>query len=173
MQLSGMEPVFAPRTHWASAPGDRLVVVMTGGYEVDVYGQPGYVLERRIRRGVPVIHATEPMARATMGDAMRMVGSGVERVCDAEEVVEKRGFAPEVPPIAALAVSPGGEIYLQRWAPEGEDRAIDVLSLDGKYLGTLAPGFPFPDAFLGEDRIVVEEQGEFDLSSVVVYRIGR
>lgn len=173
MQLSGIEPIFAPRTHWASAPGERLVVVMTNGYEVDVYGQPGYVLERRIRREFPVIHATEPMARATIGDAMRVVAAGGERVCDAEEVVEKRGFAPEVPPIAELAVSPAGEIYLQRWAPDGEGRSIDVLSLDGEYLGTLAPGFPFPDAFLGEDRIVVEERDELDLSSVVVYRIGK
>jgi hypothetical protein len=113
------------------------------------------------------------MARATIGDAMRVVSAGGERVCDAGEVVEKRGFAPEVPPIADVVISPAGEIYLQRWAPEGEDRAVDVLTQDGAYLGTLVPGFPFPEGFLGEDRIVVTEQDELDLASVAVYRIRR
>jgi len=78
-----------------------------------------------------------------------------------------------VPPIAQVAISPAGELFLQRWALEGEERAIDVLTLDGRYLGTLAPGFPFPEAFLGEDRVVVRERDELDLASVVVYRIHR
>lgn len=173
MRLSGIEPIFAPRMLWAAGPDGRVVVVGTDRYEVDIYHPPEFSLERRVRRPVPTIQATEAMARATIGDGMRMVSSAGVRVCDAAEVVEKRGFAPEVPPIAAMAISPAGEIFLQRWAPEGEDRAIDVLTLDGEYLGTLSPGFPFPEAFLGSDRIVVSERDDLDLASVAVYRILR
>ena len=149
------------------------MVVGTDRYEVDIYHPPDFSLERRVRRPVPTIRATEAMARATIGDGMRMMSAAGMRVCDAAEVVEKRGFAPEVPPIAAVAISPAGEIFLQRWAPEGEDRAIDVLTLDGEYLGTLSPGFPFPEAFLGSDRMVVSERDDLDLASVAVYRILR
>jgi len=150
-----------------------VVVVGTDHYEVDLYAPPGFSLVRRIRRQVPAIPATEARARATVGDGMRMMSAAGVRICDATEVVEKRGFAPVVPPISAVAVSPNGEIFLQRWAPEGEDRPIDILTLDGEYQGTLTPGFPFPEAFLGGDRIVVSERDELDLSSVAVYRIGR
>ena len=104
---------------------------------------------------------------------MRVMTPAGERVCDADEVVEKRGFAAEVPPIAQVAISPAGEIFLQRWAPEGGPRVIDVLSHEGEYMGTLPPGFPFPSAFLDRDRIVRLERDEMDLTSVVVYRMSR
>jgi hypothetical protein len=173
MRLSGIEPIFAPRLLWAPGPDGWVAVVGTDRYEVDLYHPPEFSLVRRIRRQVPTIQATEAMAQATVGDGMRMMSSAGVRICDAAEVVEKRGFAPEVPPVAAVAISPEGEIFLQRWAPEGEDRVIDVLTPDGEYLGTTAPGFPFPEAFLGHDRMVVSERDELDLASVAVYRITR
>ncbi len=173
MTLSGMAPLFAPRTRWAASPGGMVAVAGTLRYEIDLYRQPEFILERRIRRRVPVIVATEELARESLGDGMRMVGAGGERVCDAAEVVEKRGFSPEIPPVASLVISPAGEIFLERWAPEGEERSIDVLDLAGEYRGTLAPGFPFPTAFLGEDRIVVREEDDLGLTSVAVYRVSR
>lgn len=173
MGFSGMPRIFAPTTHWAAGQDGLVVVVGTGRYEVDLYRQPGFRLERRIRRAVPAIQATAEMAKASMGGAMRVMTSAGERVCDADEVVEQRGFAPQVPPISDVAVSPRGNIYLERWAPKDEPRSIDLLSPDGAYMGTLASGFPFPAAFLGDDRIVVTEEDEMGLRSVVVYRIER
>lgn len=93
--------------------------------------------------------------------------------CDPKEVVEKRRFAPTVPPIARLAVSPSGEIFVARWAPPGEEASIDVLSLEGDYRGTLASGFPFPDAFLDDGRMVVIEEDDLGLESVAVYALRR
>ncbi len=173
MGFSGMPRIFAPTTHWGAGQNGLVVVVGTGRYEVDLYRQPGFRLERRIRRAVPAIQATAEMAKASMGGAMRVMTSAGERVCDADEVVEKRGFASQVPPISDVAISPLGDIYLERWAQDDEPRAIDVLSPDGTYVGTLAPGFPFPAAFLGDDRIVVTEEDEMGLRSVVVYRVVR
>jgi len=173
MGFSGIPPIFAPTTRWASGPGGSVVVAGTARYELDIYQAPDFRLQRRIRRDVRPIEATAAMAKATVGDGMRVMTPAGERVCDADEVVEKRRFAERVPPIARVAVSPGGEILLQRWAPDGEPRSIDVLDADGVYQGTLAPGFPFPDAFLGEDRIVLTEEDDLGLRSVAVYRILR
>jgi hypothetical protein len=173
MRLSGISPIFGATTLWATGPEARVAVLGTGRYEIDVYRGPDFHLERRIRRMVPPIPATKELAEATVGDGMRVMTPAEERVCDASEVVEKRGFAREVPPVAGVAVSPGGEILLQRWAPEGEPRSTDVLSANGDYVGTLPAGFPFPRAFLGNDRIVVTEEDEMELTSVVVYRIQR
>lgn len=173
MGLSGISPLFGPSLRWGTGPDETVVVVGSHRYEVDVYQAPDFELERRIRRSVPVIEATAEMAEVQVGDGMRVMVPGGERVCEAAEVVEKRGFAPEVPPVTRVAVSPAGEIFVQRWAPPGEDRAIDVLAPDGTYRGTLEPGFPFPDGFLGPDRMVVKEEDELGLTSVVVYRIGR
>jgi hypothetical protein len=150
-----------------------VVVAGTARYELDIYLAPDFRLQRRIRRDVPPINATAAMAKATVGDGMRVMTPAGERVCDADEVVEKRRFEERVPPIARVAVSPAGEIFLQRWAPDGEPRSIDVFDADGVYQGTLAPGFPFPDAFLGEDRIVLTEEDDLGLRSVAVYRILR
>jgi len=173
MRLSGIAPIFAPTMRWSAGPGGVVAVVGTERYEVEVYRDPGFRLERRIRRTLPAIEATAEMAKATVGDGMRVMTPGGERVCDAGEVVEKRGFEREVPPIARVTVSPKGEILLQRWAPEGEPRLIDVFALDGAYVGTLTAGFPFPEAFLGDDRILVTEEDELEMTSLVVYRITR
>jgi hypothetical protein len=171
MSISGMGPLFEARTLWAAGPDGTVLVAGTSRYEVDIFRQPSFELERRIRRAVPAIEADAAMAEASIGDAMRVMAGGQERICDASEVAEKRGFAPVVPPVAAMVVAPSGEIYLQRWALEEEDRVIDVLSPEGEYMGTLAGGLPFPEAFLGDDRFVVTEEDELGLASVVVYRI--
>ncbi len=173
MGFNGIEPIFSPTLRWSEGRDGVVVVVATGGYEVDLYRAPDFRLERRMRRQVPLIQATLAMAEASIGDGMRVMTPGGERVCDAREVAEKRGFAPEVPPIGRVAVSPVGELWLERWAPRGEPRAIDVLAPDGEYLGTLAPGFPFPDAFLEEDRILKIEEDDLDVASVAVYRVVR
>ncbi|MGD2124315.1 MAG: 6-bladed beta-propeller [Gemmatimonadota bacterium] len=173
MQLMGIEPIFSPPLLWTEAPEGRAVVVATDRYEIDLYREPEFRLERRIRRNVPVIEATESMAEASVGDAMRVMTPAGERVCDAAEVVEKRGFADVVPPIARVAVSPSGTIWIARWAPKGEDPAIDILTGEGEYVGTLPPGFPFPDAFLGTDRILRVEKDALDVASVQGYRVVR
>lgn len=173
MALSAVPPLFRPSTRWAVAPDGRVGVVGTADYQVDVYRPDDFTLERRIRRKVPVIQATRELARQSIGDGMRMVSAAGERVCDADEVVEKRGFTLEIPPVTRVAYSPSGELFLQRWAPMGEGRAVDVLDADGGYVGTLPPGFPFPDAFLSDGRIVATEEDDMGLTSVSVYRVAR
>jgi hypothetical protein len=173
MRLRGIEPIVSPRTAWAVGPGGVVAVAGTERYEIDVHRAPDFSLERRIRRAVPTVQATQALAMATVGKGMQVMTPTGRRTCDTREVVEKRRFAPAIPPITRLAVSPAGEIFLARWALPGEGAPIDILSLDGDYRGTLAPGFPFPDAFLGDDRIVVVEENDLGLESEAVYGMRR
>ncbi len=173
MMFQGIPPLFSPTTRWAQGVEGEMVVVGTSRYELDIYGAPDFSLRRRIRRQVPPVQSTQEMAEAEVGDGMRVLTPAGERVCDAAEVAEQRGFASQVPPVTRVAVSPSGEIWVRRWAPGDEEGEVDVLGPDGAYLGTLPAGFPFPDAFLGPDRLVVREEDELELTSVVVYRIRR
>ena len=173
MGFNGIEPIFSPTLRWSEGLDGTVAVVGTEHYEVDLYRAPDFRLQRRIRRQVPTIEATLDMAVASVGNGMRVMTPAGERVCDAKEVAEKRGFTSEVPPIGRVAVSPAGELWVERWASRGEPRAIDVLDPDGEYLGTLPLGFPFPDEFLGEDSILKIEKDELDVASVGVYRVVR
>jgi len=173
MRFSGMPPIFGPSLRWSANRRGTVAVAGREGFEIDLYRQPGFDLARRIRREVPAIPATVEMAQASIGESMKVMTPGGYRVCEAREVVEERGFAPVVPVIAELAISPEGSIWVRRRSAEGQEGSTDVLGPDGAYLGTLPPDSPFPDAFLDEGRILVIEEDELGLSSVVVYRIQR
>jgi hypothetical protein len=87
-------------------------------------------------------------------------------------MVDAQGFEEFLPAIHAIKLSPGGEIWVERGLVRGEPRIIDVFQ-DGRYMGTLPPGFPFPAAFPEQDRILTVEHDEFDVPFLVSYGIRR
>ena len=83
-------------------------------------------------------------------------------------------FFPEVPVIAALRATPRGTLWIQRSMEPGADEPgpIDVISRDGSYVGTLAPGQPnMPDAFGPDGLVAFIETDEFDVPIITVRRI--
>jgi hypothetical protein len=84
-------------------------------------------------------------------------------------------FAREIPVIEDLAVDGFGRLWVQRSSGQvGEDGPTDLITGDGRYLGSLAPdGVRIPDAF-GPDGLVARvETDEFDVPTVVVERLPR
>lgn len=61
---------------------------------------------------------------------------------------------------------------VRRNALRGEQRSIDVLDPEGRYLGTLPEGSPFPIAFLSPDTLITEETDELDVEYLVAYSVG-
>jgi hypothetical protein len=54
----------------------------------------------------------------------------------------------------------------------GEDGPTDLITADGRYLGSLAPdGLRIPDAFGPDGLIARIETDEFDVPTVVVERL--
>ena len=87
---------------------------------------------------------------------------------------ENMRFFPEVPVIAALRATPRGTLWIQRSMEPGADEPgpIDVISRDGSYVGTLAPGQPnMPDAFGPDGLVAFIETDEFDVPIITVRRI--
>jgi hypothetical protein len=152
--------------------GDRMAVSRIPEYVVDVFEGMTHVAS--FRRAIPNETATHERAIAELGEGMRIgVGGGDQvRVCDSEEVVEKRGYAPVVPQIAGVAVAPDGTIWVQRKGVGNEEAPIDIIDPSGAYTGTLPAGTPFPDAFLPNGNLLSVERDELDVEYVVAYRVG-
>lgn len=170
-----LQPLFTPVIQW-DTEGSTIVAVDGARYVVDVYELDGTFV-RSIRRDLPLRSATEADAVAEAGDGMRMVSSAGECEATAEEVVEARGFAPELPAIRNVLLAPSGEIWVQRLVPGvGSDAAvepIDVFDPAGVYMGTLPEGTPFPLLILHDGRVVTGERDALDVERLVVSRVIR
>lgn len=170
MGLPAMPPLFAPTLRWHAA-GGRLAFTTSTAYDVQVLDEGA---RRRVRRDVPPMPATREMALASVGEGMSIRTDAGERVCDPEEVVEKRGHGEVVPATGALRVAPDGSLWVARHTvTEDEVPSIDVFDADGAYLGTLPEGTPLPVAFLPDGRPITSETDAFDVQRLVVSRIVR
>lgn len=170
VRLSAMTPLLEPELVWAA--GDQRLAVNAGApYVIDVYR--GGAAASSIRRILPLRPVTTEVAGIAAGDTMRIsFGSGGCEI-PPEDVAEARGFADVVPSIRRLAVAPDGMIWADRSMAGDSVATIDVFDSDGEYLGTLPDGTPFPATFRSAEELVAVEMDEFDVPSVVVYRIGR
>ena len=98
------------------------------------------------------------------------------------ERVEQLEFFEEVSIIRNLKTGWDGEIWVQRHGEDPADRygPVDVLDMDGRYIGTFAAGAmrlqtpvrPVGLATFGPDGLAaLIEQDEFDVKTVVVGRL--
>ncbi|MEX2530121.1 MAG: 6-bladed beta-propeller [Gemmatimonadota bacterium] len=169
MGFSGMLPVFHPTLRWA-ARDQTIVAATTAEYEISIFH--GVVETRRIRRAIPPLPASERLAVEEQGEGMTVVlGDGRQVVCDSQEVVEQRGFAPVTPAVGRIAIDREGGLWVQRGGLREEPRAIDLFDADGDYRGTLPPGAPFPLAFFPDGRIAASHTDDFEVTRLVVYRV--
>ena len=82
-------------------------------------------------------------------------------------------FSEAVSIVRELGTSWDGEIWVQQRGegPLDDDGPIDVLTEDGRYLGSYRAGTTMPDAF-GPDRLVAFiEEDELGVQTVVVKRV--
>jgi hypothetical protein len=87
-------------------------------------------------------------------------------------MVEGRGFAPTVPWVQDVTLTPTGQTWVRR-KEVGPSLAgpVDVFDSSGAYLGTLPPGTSFPLLFLSEDRFAAAETDDVDVTRLVVYQL--
>lgn len=102
------------------------------------------------------------------GDPMHQAAVGFQRAR-----IESPEFFPEIPVVQDLRTGWEGLIWVQRWHDEASGGSpIDLLSADGRYLGTLAPGSTaLPSAFGPDGLVAVVETSEMGVASVVVRRL--
>lgn len=92
----------------------------------------------------------------------------------ARDRIENLEFFEEVSVVRDLAATWNGRIWVQRGGedPGDDDGPIDVLSADGRYIGTYPVGSTtMPGAFGPEGLAAFIETDEFDVETVVVRRL--
>jgi len=86
--------------------------------------------------------------------------------------LEARSAAEEVPIVRNLRTTWDGEIWVQRRGDKPvSDGPIDVLTPDGRYLGSYPAGTPMPDAFGPDGLVAYIETGDLAQYTVRVSRV--
>ena len=168
----------------------RLVVSDSIGYRIKVLASDGSVVQTVDRRIAPIsvtpkmqiAERERQLARIDVdlmgGSTITVSGGGgtVDPVAvrnalldAAKQRIDALMFPNEIPVIERLAVDWSDRIWVQRAAPPNEEGPIDVLTADGSYMGTIAPGrFRMPAAFGPNDMIAYVELGEMGIQRVRV-----
>jgi hypothetical protein len=182
---------FEPGLHSSVLPDGRIAVVDSIGYRVkivDLDGAVTAVLERPIQPTTVTAgiqererdRRREEAAEESGGGMVVMIGGGGGTQTQAGGMsemmrarIESMIFAEEIPVIERIAADRAGRIWVQRSSgTPGEAGPTDVLTVDGRYLGTLAPdALRIPSAFGPNGLMVRIEEDEFDVPTLVVDRM--
>ena len=151
-------PIFEPRLLAGVLPDGGIVHSDSSAYALKITPPEVGGVARVIRRPLrpePVTDAVKRQYRER-----RNVGRG-------------RAFYPEVPVLRSLSTTWEGRIWVRRGGDEpGSDGPIDVVTSDGRYVGTFAAdATKMPDAFGPDGLAAFIEFDEFDVASVAVRRL--
>lgn len=165
------DPLFSPQLTWASN-GHRLVTSTSEAYSLSLFDSDGSRLF--VRRELDPRDVDASIALRELGEGREIrTPRGTCRIEPADEL-EGRGYNDRLPVVGELAVSPSGEVWVQRRVFHGETPRIDIFSPDGTYKGTLeAETDVFPDAFVADSLILVKMVDELDVEHVTAFRIHR
>jgi hypothetical protein len=186
----GLPRGFEAGLHVGVLPDGALVVVDSADYRIRIVGADGSV-KRTLVRPLPPRQVTRrdqederarrlEQLQASGGPQItvrtdqgttRMQGGEVQRML--EEQIAGLEFADVIPVVAQMGVDWAGTIWIRRAGRRvGEPGPIDLLTPDGRYLGTLPPGeLGVPHAFGPGGLAAFIERDELDVPSVVVRRL--
>jgi len=115
------------------------------------------------------VRAAERERRLRMAEERSQVVNRTTR-----ERIASLEFFDVVSMVRDLRTGWDGEIWVQRHGDEPNDDGgpIDVLTMDGRYLGSYPPGLvAMPDAFGPDGLVAFIERNELDVQTVVVRRL--
>ena len=173
--------VFGPRILLGVLPDGSVAFSDSSAYAVKL-ARPGAGVWRILRRPLSPIPVTNRIIDAEMdrqrkesaGIADRILG-GVESFLQSERYrIANLEFFEEVSILRELGTGWNGEIWVQRHGEEPHDDLgpIDVLAMDGRYIGTYPAGATaMPDAFGPDGLAAFIERDELDVRTVVVKRL--
>ncbi len=194
MRMMG-PPEFSPLTLWGVLPGGGIALTHTQLYTVKVYdatGRPVRYLQRPVRVRRPT-ERDRQLARERLRERMqsgrgmititRVEGSGGgggtprgggggglprEQI---EQRVREMQFADTVRTIQGMTVTPAGRLWIERTpANVGDPGPIDIVTADGRYLGTVT-GVKLPAAVSATGRAAYLERDGDDVEHVVVRQL--
>lgn len=179
---------FEPEVLFDPLPTGGVVFSDSSAYAIKLTNPSGSV-SRVLRRPIRPLPVTERMKRevrerrleevdsqqaeALESDPPPQILTMINRYMDAQRAaVENMQFYPDVPVVAALRVTWEGTLWIERSAAPGQPNPIDVISSDGRYIGTYPPGqLAMPDAFGPDGLAAFLETDEFEVPVITVRRM--
>jgi len=184
---------FEPGLRVGALPDGGVVFADTSTYTLKVAGPTGGVT-RILRRPFAPRPVTERMREAEKerrlqelleggGPQMRIMttdGSGPARPIPQEQIdaimrnqIETMQFYPELSVIQDVASSWTGKVWVERRGDAPTDPGpIDVLTAEGRYMGTFETGATeIPDSFGPDGLAAYIELDDFDVPTIVVRRL--
>lgn len=184
VMITMMSREFYPEFMWDDLSDGRIVVSDSASYALQLIGPDGGIIRSVRREPAPRVttEADRDLARDRVreesqeGGGVRIGGGGPDEDMQAEilrQRLENMTFADLVPRVVELRVDPADRIWVgvSEETPDRVDR-IDIYDPDGTLLGELRD-FPFPDVFVGPDRIGVLRRDELDVQQIVILEIER
>lgn len=167
---------FEPGLHFDMLTDGRIALADSIGYRVKLIGIDGSVAGV-IERPIAPLAVDEAIMEAER-ERYREETRQLESVRSERFQIEREGaeglvFADEVPVVADLKVDWEDRIWVTRSGAEGDDDGpIDIVTPDGRYIGTLAAdGLRTPDAFGPDGLLAYIELDELEVPTVRVIRL--
>ncbi len=177
---SGDSDGFRPLLVAEALPGGGLVYTDSSAYAIKVAARDGELTRVLTRpfRPEPVTRRIEEqeIERQLEEQEERSAGASAMQAQFAQmrrERIQSMEFYHEVPVVRTLRTSWEGTIWVRRRGEEpGSDGPIDLLSPDGRYLGTYpVDATAMPSAFGPDGLVAFVERDELDVPTVVVRRL--
>ena len=179
--------LFEPQLHFDALAGGDIAYVESAAYEVKVADRDGRLL-RIIRRPFRTQPVTDEIREAVKEQQIRNFNAevGGSEFFGAEHLSDLLTFYHEIPVVEGLKAGWSKAIWVQRrhpdvlWRPvnsrndseEYPPGPVDVLSLDGEYIGTFAPDeMTMPWAFGPDGLVATAEYDDFGVPTLVVRRL--
>lgn len=185
--VAGGGALFEPQLHFDASAGGDIAYVESATYEVKVADRDGRLL-RIIRRPFRAQPVTDEIREAVKEQQIRSFNAevGGSEFFGAEQLSDLLTFYHEIPVVEGLKAGWSKAIWVQRrhpdvlWRPvnsrnepeEYPPGPVDVLSVDGEFIGTFAPDEMTMPLALGPDGLVATaEYDAFGVPTLVVKRL--
>lgn len=180
---------FEPALHVQPLPGRRIAVADSTGYRIRILrdGAVEQVVERPVvpTRVTPALQELERERRLAELESgatrtqVRVMGGGVAGGGTMDISGMERGriqsmvFAEAIPVISRMGADWGGRLWVERAGPRpGEEGPTDLVTPDGRYLGTIpAGGLRIPAAFGPDGLLAYVTQDEYEAAVVEVRQL--
>ncbi len=178
---------FVPPLVFDALPGGGIAFADSSAYAIKVTGPSGQVV-RILRRPLVPQPVTNRLKRAEIDRQLAELSRDADPRGDIAptaramlsvfrsgraQAIEQMQFLPEVPLLHALRTTWEGNLWVQRRGeePDLDLGPIDVLTPDGRYIGTLGGRMRMPDEFGPNGLVAFIEKDEFDVPVIEVKRL--
>ncbi|MYA12061.1 MAG: hypothetical protein F4087_10570 [Gemmatimonadetes bacterium] len=167
-------PELAPSLNWRVLPDGRVAFSDSTTWTVKI-AEAGAGVVRTIKRPFQPRPLTSRMIRADRDHRLRRLEERgpADRVERMRPVIENKDYYHELSVIRGLEATWDGHIWVLRWGAEPwSDGPIDVVTQDGRYLGSYPAGMTALPAAFGPDGLAAFiETNELGVQNVVVGRM--